>query len=128
MRIFAISIIALWMLGGGIAHMVSPEFFFQIAPNGLPKLWVVYLSGVVEIAIGAAVLARKTRAWAGLSFALLCLAFLPLHVWDFFRPDPVFEVPVAASIRIAVQFGLIGLGLFLWRTEPRSDRATADQA
>lgn len=122
MRIFAISIIALWMLGGGVAHLVSPEFFFQIVPNGLPKLWVVYLSGVVEIAIGAAVLVRQTRAMAGLSFAVLCLAFLPLHVWDFFRPDPVFEVPVAASIRIVVQFGLIGLGLFLWRTDPRSTR------
>jgi len=117
MRIFAISIIALWMLVGGIAHLVTPEFFFQIVPDMFPKLMVVYVSGVVEIMIGAAILVPKLRAIAGLSFAILCVGFLPLHVWDFFRPDPVFEVPVAASIRVLVQFGLIGLGLFLWRTE-----------
>ena len=118
MRVFAISIIALWMLVGGIAHLVVPEFFFQIVPDVLPELWVVYVSGLVEIIIGAAILVPRFRAVAGLSFAFLCLGFLPLHVWDFFRPDPVFEVPVAASIRILVQFGLIGLGLYLWRTAP----------
>lgn len=99
---------------GGIAHIVIPESFFPIVPGWLPKLWVVYVSGLVEIAIGAAVLVSRTRAWAGLSFAILCAGFLPLHIWDFFRPDPVFEVPVAATIRILVQFGLIALGLYLW--------------
>lgn len=106
------------MLGGGIAHLVTPEFFFQIVPGFLPKLWVIYVSGVVEIIIGAAILVPKLRSIAGLSFAILCTGFLPLHVWDFFRPDPVFEVPVAASIRVLIQFGLIGLGLFLWRSKP----------
>lgn len=128
MRIFAISIIALWMLVGGIAHLVVPEFFFQIVPDVFPELWVVYVSGIVEIVIGAAILVPKLRAIAGLCFAILCLGFLPLHVWDFFRPDPVFEVPVAASLRILVQFGLIGLGLFLWRTEPRGGPMIADKA
>ena len=125
MRIFATSVIALWMLVGGIAHLVTPEFFFQIVPEVFPKLFVVYLSGLVEIAIGAAILVPKLRAIAGLCFALLCLGFLPLHVWDFFRPDPVFEVPSAASIRILVQFGLIGLGLYLWRAGPRQNKTEA---
>ena len=115
MRTFSIAIIALWMLGGGIAHMIWPQAFYRIVPDFLPELWVVYISGIVEIAIGVAVLVPNYRKWAGLSFAVLCAGFLPLHIWDFFRPDPVFDVPVAASIRIAVQFGLIGLGLFLWR-------------
>lgn len=128
MRIFAISIIALWMLVGGIAHLVVPEFFFQIVPDVFPELWVVYVSGIVEIVIGAAILVPKLRAIAGLCFAILCLGFLPLHVWDFFRPDPVFEVPVAASLRILVQFGLIGLGLFLWRTERRGGLVIAEKA
>ena len=127
MRILAVSIIAFWMLAGGIAHLVVPDFFFQIVPDVFPKLWVVYISGIVEIMIGAAILVPKFRAIAGLCFAILCLGFLPLHVWDFFRPDPVFEVPVAASLRILVQFGLIGLGLFLWRTEPRGGPVIADK-
>ena len=128
MRFFAIFIIVLWMLIGGIAHLVTPEFFFQIVPDIFPKLFVVYASGVIEIVIGAAILMPRFRAIAGLCFALLCLGLLPLHAWDFFRPDPVFEVPLAASIRILVQFGLIGLGLYLWRTESHRNRTQAAHA
>lgn len=115
MHWIAILIIAVWMLLGGALHMIAPEAFFRIVPDGLPKLAVVYISGLVELAIGAAVLIPRTRAHAGLAFALLCAAFLPLHVWDFFRPDPIFDVPYAASIRILIQFGLIALGLWLWK-------------
>ncbi|WP_139792179.1 DoxX family protein [Henriciella litoralis] len=115
MHWIAILIIAVWMLAGGVAHFIVPTYFYPIVPDWMPELAVVYVSGIVEIAIGVGVLLPRTRALAGLAFAALCLGFLPLHVWDFFRPDPVFEVPVAASIRIAVQFVLIGLGLWLWQ-------------
>ena len=115
MHWIAIIIIAVWMLAGGVAHMMVPAYFYPIVPDWMPELAVVYISGIVEIAIGVGVLLPRTRALAGLAFAALCLGFLPLHVWDFFRPDPVFEVPVAASIRIGVQFILIGLGLWLWQ-------------
>ena len=124
MRTFSIAIIALWMLSGGIAHMIWPQAFYRIVPDFLPELWVVYISGIVEIVIGLAVLVPSHRKWAGLSFAVLCAGFLPLHIWDFFRLDPVFDVPVAASIRIAVQFGLIGLGLFLWRCSSNEKRSS----
>ena len=115
MQLAASLLIALWMLGGGFLHMVSPESFFPIVPGWLPKLAVVYLSGIIEIAIGVAVLMPRTRGIAGLAFAVLCAAYLPLHLWDFVRSDPIFEVPGAASIRIGVQLALIALGLWLWR-------------
>lgn len=63
------------------------------------------------------VLIPRTRAAAGLAFALLCAAYLPLHVWDFFRPDPVFPVPWGTGARIMVQLGLIWLGVWVWRDE-----------
>ncbi|NNU16893.1 hypothetical protein HK107_11245 [Parvularcula sp. ZS-1/3] len=115
----ACALIAFWMLGGGVVHFVSPEAFFPIVPDWLPELEVVLISGAVEIAIGLGVIVRRTRALAGLAFAALCAGFLPLHLWDFFRPDPVFEVPVAASIRIGVQFALIAIGLWLWKASGR---------
>lgn len=105
------------MLLGGAAHFVFPGAFFQIVPDWMPELEIIYLSGGLELAIGAAVLVPRLRSWAGLSFAVLCVGLLPLHLWDFFRPDPVFQVPLAASLRILVQIGLITLGLFLWRAD-----------
>ncbi len=115
MHWIAIIIIAVWMLAGGAAHLVMPAPFFAVVPDWMPQLAVVYLSGLAELAIGIAVLIPRTRALAGLAFALMCTVYLPLHVWDFFRPDPVFPVPYAAGARIMVQLGLIWLGLWLWR-------------
>jgi uncharacterized membrane protein len=119
MHWIAVVIIAAWMLAGGVLHMVAPEPFFRVVPDALPELFVVYASGLVEIAIGIGVLVPRTRALAGLAFALLCAAYLPLHVWDFFRPDPIFAPPYMASIRILVQGVLIALGLWLWMRRTR---------
>jgi len=114
-RVLATGVIAIWMLLGGTLHLVTPETFFTIVPAPLPEHAVVYASGVIELAIGVGVLFRRTRAFAGLAFAMLCAGFLPLHIWDFYRPDPIFPVPYGASLRILVQLALIGLGLYLWR-------------
>lgn len=115
MHWIAIIIIAVWMLVGGVLHMIMPEPFFRAVPDGWPKLAIVYLSGIAEIAIGIGVLMPRTRAIAGLAFAVMCLVYLPIHVWDFFRAAPIFSVPWAASARIAVQLIIIALGLWLWQ-------------
>ncbi|MGB3627623.1 MAG: hypothetical protein WA989_17475, partial [Henriciella sp.] len=114
MEWIAAALIAAWMLIGGALHLFVPAPFFAIVPDWMPELWVVWLSGLIELAIGIAVLIPRTRALAGLAFAGLCLGYLPLHVWDFFRADPVFPVPWGAGARIMVQLALIGLGLWLW--------------
>ena len=111
----AVAVIAGWMLIGGALHVIAPTPFFVIVPDWMPERAVVFISGLVELLIGVAVLVPRLRALAGAAFAALCLGFLPLHVWDFFRPDPVFPVPWGAAARIFVQVLLIGLGLFLWR-------------
>ena len=121
MRIFAVLLIAVWMIGGGVLHLFAPATFFRIVPEPLPPYAVVYVSGVAELLIGIAVLFPRTRALAGLAFALLCIGYLPLHLWDFFRDDPIFPVPYGASIRIAVQLALIGLGFRLWTERTRRD-------
>ncbi|MCQ8186594.1 DoxX family protein [Parvularcula maris] len=116
-----IGLIALWMIAGGILHLVVPEAFFPIVPDWLPEGPVVIISGLIELLIGIGVLIPRTRAGAAFGFALLCALFLPLHLWDFFRPDPVFSVPVLASVRIGVQLLLIGLGLWLWQRSTASE-------
>ena len=45
------------------------------------------------------------------------VAYLPLHLWDYIRPDPVFAPPVAATVRVVVQLSFIWAGLTLWRRQ-----------
>ncbi|MBQ1204248.1 MAG: hypothetical protein IIX61_10760 [Loktanella sp.] len=106
---------ALVMIGGGAAHFATPEGFAPLVPSFLPAVPVILLDGVVQVVIGLAVLWPRTRALGGLAFAALCAAYLPLHLWDYVRPDPVFAPPVAATIRVGVQGLFIWAGLSLWR-------------
>ena len=117
---FSIVLIAIWMLFGGVAHFLKPEFFYAIVPDFLPKWEVVILSGIPEIMIGLGVLWPKTRPLAGLCFALLCLAFLPLHIWDLFRDNPAITPFPAAVFRVFLQFFLMWIGWRLWQTRSGS--------
>ncbi|MEQ8559119.1 MAG: hypothetical protein RIB03_12445 [Henriciella sp.] len=117
MHWIAILIIAAWMLIGGTLHLAMPAPFYAVVPDWMPQLAVVWVSGLIELAIGIGVLIPRTRAVAGLAFAGLCLGYLPLHVWDFFRADPVFPVPWGASARIAAQMVLIWMGVWVWRRD-----------
>lgn len=115
----SVALIALWMIAGGIGHFIKPEAFYPIVPDFLPKKFVVYASGIPELIIGLAVLWPRTRAAAGLGFAALCTAFLPLHVWDLFRENPAITPQSAAIFRVLVQFFLIRVGYALWKREAR---------
>jgi len=110
-----VGLVALVMIGGGLAHLASPASFAPLVPPFLPAVPVLVVAGIVQIAIGASAIWPRTRAWGGLAFAVLCAAYLPLHLWDFFRPDPVFAPPVAASLRVLMQLLFIAAGLALWR-------------
>jgi len=110
-----VALVAIVMIGGGVAHLASPAGFAPLVPPFLPAIPVLIAAGIVQIIIGLAAVWPKTRKWGALAFAGLCAAYLPLHLWDFFRPDPVFAPPVAASVRVLVQGLFIWGGLALWR-------------
>lgn len=113
-------VVAVVMIGGGAAHFAAPQGFAALVPSFLPAVPVILAAGAVQIMIGIAALVLRSRSWGGLAFAALCAAYLPLHLWDFIRSDPVFAPPVATTIRCAVQGLFIWAGLALWR---RTDRA-----
>lgn len=111
------------MLGGALGHFFRPAFFYPIVPDFLPKQFVVYASGVPELLIGLAVLYPRTRAAAGLGFACLCAAFLPLHLWDLVRETPAITPHAAAIVRVFIQFFLIWIGWRLWTTRGAASKA-----
>lgn len=115
MNLALTALVAFVMIASGVAHIAMPEPFMPLVPAFLPAAASVLGTGVLQVAIGGAALWPRTRAWAGFAFAAVCAGYLPLHVWDYFRPDPVFAPPVAATLRVFVQLLLIAAGWSLFR-------------
>ena len=90
-----------------------PEFIPEGLANGL--------STVVEAIIALMLFIPKYRQWGGLGFALLMVAFLPIHVWDVLREDPVVGPAPAPQIRLVLQFLLIYAGWRIFKAPPANN-------
>lgn len=108
-------LVAFVMIAGGAAHLGMPANFAALVPLFLPANLVIYATGALQIIIGVMALLPRTRALGGFAFAVLCTAYLPLHLWDYFRPDPVFVPPIAATVRVVAQLFFIWIGYTLWK-------------
>ncbi|MGL4541058.1 MAG: hypothetical protein ACRCUI_00945, partial [Polymorphobacter sp.] len=109
------ALIALVMASGTLLHFRNPTYLLGFIPSPLPALPIIYATGVLELVIAVAALVPRTRGVAGLAFAALCVAYMPLHIWDLFRVDPVITPHSAAIIRVIVQILLIGIGWLVWK-------------
>ncbi|MCU0656307.1 MAG: hypothetical protein MUF64_13965 [Polyangiaceae bacterium] len=115
MNIVLTALIALVMIVGGAAHLATPDQFVPLVPGFLPASAIIAATGLLQIAVGVMTLWPRTRARGGLAFAAVCLGYLPIHLWDYVRPDPVFAPPVAATVRTLVQLAFIAAGWALFR-------------
>lgn len=111
----AVTILAVLLIFTGGLHFARPKVYRPILPRFLPEKPANWLAGLAEIAIGAGLLLADTRSAAGLAFMLLMLTFLPLHVWDLFRPRPAMGSRAGAVVRLLLQFGLIWWGWLIWQ-------------
>lgn len=98
----------------GIQHFVNAPFFLNIMPPYLPfHLELVYLSGLFEIVLGAMLLVKSLRFYAGWGLILLLIAVYPANIYLAFNetPQQLLDVSpfVAAWVRLPIQFVLIGL-------------------
>jgi uncharacterized membrane protein len=103
----------LFMIFGGVNHFLTPDLYLPFIPDALPKLAIIYASGVVEIALGLAAFFPRTRGIATLGIFLLMIAFLPLHVIDVFKEHPAVGSHQIALIRLPLQFVLIAWAWFI---------------
>ena len=73
-------ILAIFYLGAGIAHLMSPHGFLAITPD-----WVTYpafmvaFTGVAEIAGAIGLMIPQTRKWAAFGLALYALCVWPAN-------------------------------------------------
>ena len=106
-----------YLMGGaliatGILHFVTPKGFDSIIPKEIPvpPRTLTYASGVAELAIGAALLAPRTRKAAALAAVALFVAVFPanLNTVRVFKDKPIgyrlgaiarlpFQVPLITS-------------------------------
>jgi uncharacterized membrane protein len=109
-------VLALLLLVSGIAHFITPEMYYPMIPDFLPKSVVNLLAGAVEIILGIGVFIPKFSKKALLGIFLLMIIFLPIHILDALKENPVIGTKTGAIVRIAIQFLLIYLPWFARKT------------
>ena len=125
MKSFARYLMALLYAAAGILHFVVPEFYLKIMPSWMPvPSLLVYLSGVIEFALGLLLLfpnTKKLSAW--LIIFMLVVFFFAIHIpqaIDYGRTNnPHFWITL---VRLPIQFLLIAWAYGYTRTLPQSEK------
>ena len=105
-------LLAVLMMVAGIQHIWNPDFYLPFVPNSLPfPMAIVYASGIVELLLGVVTLFlnQKYTKYGLLGIFALMVIFLPLHIIDALKDQPVIGSLTLAYIRLVVQFVLIWL-------------------
>jgi uncharacterized membrane protein len=113
----------------GANHFHKPEWYLKIMPPALPyPLLLVYLSGVLETALGLALLPPRWQRKAAWGLTALLLAIFPANINMALRPEafPAFK-PWVLWLRLPLQFVLIGLVLWSVRGPASGFRRGADR-
>ena len=81
----------------GFLHFFQPNFFLKIMPPYLPfHLELVFVSGAIEIGLGAGLLFKRLRKYVGWGLILLLVAVYPANIYLAFN-----EVPQLSLIHIS---------------------------
>lgn len=133
-------LLGLALLGAGIGHLtVGREEFLAQVPPWLPLEpdFVVVASGIVEIALGLALLIAwgQARVWVGWTVALFFLAIFPGNIAQFTEGRDGFglDTDLARGVRLLFQPVLVAWALWstgAWRAwrAGRERRANGETA
>ena len=113
-----------WIFGiaftlAGINHFVNENFYLRMMPPVLPQhLFLVYLSGVFEIALGILLLIPKYSRLAAWGLIALLLAVYPANIYMALNPQLFPEFSQSALyLRLPLQVVLIAAAYWLTRKE-----------
>ena len=108
----------------GVSHFTAMKHdFTAMIPPPLPNdLWVVYLTGALEIAGAIGLLVPRTRKLAGVCLMLLLIALFPANVYAALNEIPLRgESPTPLWIRAPMQ--LLFVGMVWWTSIKESASA-----
>lgn len=116
-----VSILALFFIGGGIAHFIYTDDFALIVPPWMPyPRETVLATGVLELIFAALLFVPAARQRIGLWIAVYCLAVLPANVYMLQHNIPMFGYqapPALLYFRLVLQAGVIALAI--WSTNAK---------
>ena len=127
-----LAVVARWLLAvflvtAGVGHFVAHEQFLGQTPAWLPaRSWIVWGTGVLEIALGLALVAlprhRRAVGWALAAFFVLVF---PGNVYQAVAGTDAFglDTPTARWVRLAFQPLLVVLALWSTGAWPRRDQS-----
>jgi uncharacterized membrane protein len=105
-----LNLLAIFYILAGVNHFANPEFYMKIMPPMLPwHLLLIQISGVIELALGIAVLIPRYRQLAAWGIILLLIAVFPANIYHaMIAHESTVAPPIAVYIRLPVQL------LFIW--------------
>jgi uncharacterized membrane protein len=99
----------------GTSHFTSMKYdFAAMIPPPLPNdLWVIYLSGVFEIAGAVGLLIPRTRKLAGICLVLLLVALFPANVYAALSEIPL-RGEAATPLWLRTPMQLLYIAMVWW--------------
>ena len=95
----------------GIAHFKNPQIFVEIVPPFLPfPLFLVYLTGAMEIAGGIGIIHPDSRELTGRLLVLFLIAVFPANLYMWISDVPFNGTLLTTQqhlLRLAIQIILI---------------------
>ena len=95
----------------GIRHFTNPQYFLDIVPPQLPfKLFLVYLTGLIEIVGGVTIFLPKTRKAGAYLLIFLLVSVFPANIYLYVSETPQSLLGISkmdALIRMPFQTPLI---------------------
>lgn len=112
---------AILFIVAGKLHFTHPDFFLRIMPPILPApLFIVYLSGVFEIALGILLLIPKFSRLAAFGLIALLIAVFPANIYMALNPQTFADYnPLMLYLRLPIQFLLIAWAYWLTKIEAK---------
>ena len=113
---FTIYVMSFMYVFIGIRHFLDPQYFLHIVPPQLPfKLFLVYITGFMEIIGGAAILNAKTRKAGAYLLIFLLVSVFPANIYLYVSETPQSLLGISkmdALIRMPFQIPLILLAFW----------------
>ncbi|MCA1632913.1 MAG: DoxX family membrane protein [Acidobacteria bacterium] len=121
-KIISKYLMAACFIVAGVNHFLNPAFYLKIMPPYLPwHSFLVYLSGLCEVALGLLLCVSKYSRFAAWGIIALLIAVFPANIHMATHPELYPEVNLAALwIRLPMQGLLIAWAY--WYTRPDTGR------
>lgn len=120
-RELAVYALALFMFFFGLSHFYKQDELVLMLPQIIPlKEMIVFITGMIEIALAIGLLFSSTRRWAGIILAMYLVAVFPANIFKAMNEIDItgtLSSPVMSWVRLAFQPLFIVWALYCSKTQ-----------